>query len=203
MIMTAPLRKELTRDDLWSLEQYSENRETFRIKVLAHKKNRKLRVGDNMQLIFEDRLTIQYQIQEMLRIEKIFEGEGIQEELDAYNPLIPNGDNWKCTLFIQYTDVEERIEQLQKLAGIEEKIWLQIGETDPIYPIADEDMDRTDENKTSAVHFLRYQLNQDQIKAATSGQAIFAGVDHPAYRVDKQAIPAAVQKSLLEDLVTN
>jgi len=192
----------LLRKDLWSLEQYAENRETFRNKVLAHKKNRKLRVGTNMLLIFEDRMTIQYQIQEMLRIEKIFEGEGIQEELDAYNPLIPDGDNWKCTLFIQYTDVEERVEQLQKLAGVEEKIWMQIGETAPIYPIADEDMDRTDEDKTSAVHFLRYQLNQTQIDAASSGQTITVGVNHPVYQVDKQGISDEVRKSLTKDLLS-
>lgn len=206
--MTTPLtpsdtKTTLVKSDLWSLEEYSENREAFRQKVLAHKKNRKLHVGKNMQLIFEDRLTIRYQVQEMLRIEKIFEASGIQEELDAYNPLIPDGDNWKCTLFIQYTDVDERVEQLQKLAGIEEKIWIQIGESDPIFPIADEDMERTDENKTSAVHFLRFQLNPDQLAAATTGQTMSVGVNHQAYKVESQAVPEAVRISLREDLLTS
>ncbi|MFT7687036.1 MAG: hypothetical protein ACI9FB_002385 [Candidatus Azotimanducaceae bacterium] len=190
----------LTKSDLWSLEQYSEKRAEFRDKVLAHKQNRKLMVGAHMQLIFEDRLTIKYQVQEMLRIEKIFESDGIQEELDAYTALIPDGDNWKCTLFIQYTDVEERVEQLKKLAGVETKIWIQIGELPRIYPIADEDMDRTDENKTSAVHFLRFPLSDDQIKAATEGQLMSVGVEHPAYTVASKNIPEPVSLSLVEDL---
>lgn len=191
----------LTKSDLWSLEQYAEQRADFREQVLKHKKNRKLMVGNHMQLIFEDRLTIQYQVQEMLRIEKIFESAGIQEELDAYNPLIPDGDNWKCTMFIQYTDVEERIEQLKKLSGIEHKVWIQIGDTERIYPIADEDMDRTDEHKTSAVHFLRFTLDKDQVSAANAGQGMCVGVDHPVYVIDSKDIPEGVRQSLLGDLL--
>ncbi len=154
-----------------------------------------------MQLIFEDRLTIQYQVQEMLRIEKIFESAGIQEELDAYNPLIPDGDNWKCTMFIQYTDVEERIEQLKKLSGIEHKVWIQIGDTERIYPIADEDMERANEEKTSAVHFLRYQLSEQQILAAKSGAEFLVGVDHEAYPVEVVKMLDEVKKALCIDLV--
>ncbi|MFT5211771.1 MAG: hypothetical protein ACI9CE_003512 [Flavobacterium sp.] len=191
----------LTKNDLWSLEQYSEERAGFRDQVLTHKKNRKLMVGNHMQLIFEDRLTIQYQIQEMLRIEKIFERDGIQEELDAYNPLIPDGNNWKCTMFIQYTDVEERIEQLKKLSGVEHKVWIQIGDTERIFPIADEDMDRTDAHKTSAVHFLRFTLDEDQILAANEGQVMCVGVDHPAYIVDSHHIPEGIKQSLIKDLL--
>ena len=191
----------LTKSDLWSLEQYSEQRADFREQVLRHKKNRKLMVGNHMQLIFEDRLTIQYQVQEMLRIEKIFESDGIQEELDAYNPLIPDGNNWKCTMFIQYTDVDERIEQLKKLSGVEHKVWIQIGDTGRIYPIADEDMERTDEHKTSAVHFLRFTLDEDQISAVNEGQEMCVGVDHPAYVIDSKDIPEGIRQSLLGDLL--
>ncbi|MCB1647391.1 MAG: DUF3501 family protein [Pseudomonadales bacterium] len=191
----------LTRADLWSLEQYSEARPTFRAEVLQHKKNRQLLVGANMQLIFEDRLTIKYQIQEMLRIEKVFESSGIQEELDAYNPLIPDGDNWKCTLLIQYHDVDERKRRLAELKGVEDQIWLKIGETDKIFPIADEDMERSNDEKTSAVHFMRYQLGPEQVAAAKSGAEITFGVDHVAYPFDQGVMPEQVRAALVKDLV--
>ncbi len=190
----------LTRSDLWSLEQYADKRQTFRESVLAHKKNRNVLLGGHLQLIFEDKLTVQYQIQEMLRIEKIFEGDAIQEELDAYNPLIPDGDNWKCTLLIQYQDVEERKVRLGELLGIEEKIWVSIGDCDQIYAIADEDMDRATEEKTSAVHFLRFQLDQDQMQAACSSQDVIFGVDHPEYSVKPLRLPDSIRISLLGDI---
>ena len=193
----------LTRADLWSLEQYAEARDQFRADVLAHKKNRNLPVGEHLQLIFEDSLTVRYQIQEMLRIEKVFEASGIQEELDAYNPLIPDGDNWKCTLLIQYEDVEERRIRLTELLGIEEKIWIKIGDCEPLYPIADEDMDRADGEKTSAVHFLRFQLTPAQQVAARDNQELVVGVSHPAYPVAPEKIPEAIRLSLVTDIVNN
>ena len=190
----------LTRSDLWSLEQYSEHRAEFRQKVLTHKKNRRILLGENLQLVFEDRLTIQYQIQEMLRIEKIFESAAIQEELEAYNPLIPDGDNWKCTLLIQYQDVEERKVRLSELLGIEEQIWIQIGDCAPVYAIADEDMERANEEKTSAVHFLRFQLSEHQLAAARANQALMFGVSHPAYSIDPVKVADSNRLSLLADI---
>ena len=191
----------LTRGDLWSLEEYSQQRAGFRDVVLAHKKNRQVLLGENILLIFEDRMTLKYQIQEMLRIEKVFESAGIQEELDAYNPLLPDGDNWKCTMLIQFTDVEERRTQLQRLIGVEEKIWIQIGDCKRVYAIADEDMERANEEKTSAVHFLRYQLSEQQILAAKSGAEFLVGVDHEAYPVEVVKMLDEVKKALCIDLV--
>ena len=193
----------LTRSDLWSLEQYAEHRKTFRESVLSHKKNRSVFVGEHLRLTFEDKLTVQYQIQEMLRIEKIFESDAIQGELDAYNPLIPDGDNWKCTLLIEYSDVEERKVRLGELLGIEEKIWVQIGDCDLVYPIADEDMDRATTEKTSAVHFLRFQLNQDQVVAVCSAQDITFGVNHPKYSTEPLTLPDSTRSSLVGDIKTN
>ena len=190
----------LSRSDLWSLEDYSEKRPAFRSQVLSHKQHRRVQLGDAMQLIFEDRLTIQYQIQEMLRIEKIFEARGIQEELDAYNPLIPDGDNWKCTLLIQYEDVEERKRRLTDLLGVEDKIWLQIGQGKRVWPIADEDMDRSTDDKTAAVHFIRYQLTAEDIALVKSGGAITFGVDHVAYPCYPVHAAEAVRLSLIQDI---
>ena len=190
----------LTRSDLWSLEEYAERREAFRVEVLEHKKARRILLGDHILLMFEDETTIRYQIQEMLRIEKVFEAAGIQDELDAYNPLIPDGDNWKCSLLIQYEDVDERRERLSALVGIEDKIWLQVGTESRIYPIADEDMDRSREEKTSSVHFLRYQLNPDQVAALRSGASITAGVEHDAYPLDNVVVAEDVRLALLGDL---
>ena len=190
----------LTRSDLWSLEEYAQRREAFRVEILEHKKARRILLGDHILLMFEDETTVKYQIQEMLRIEKVFEAAGIQDELDAYNPLIPDGDNWKCSLLIQYEEVDERRERLSALVGIEDKIWLQVGAESRIYPIADEDMDRSREEKTSSVHFLRYQLNPDQVTELRDGASIIAGVEHDAYPVDDVVVGEDVRLALLGDL---
>ena len=190
----------LTRKDLYSLEEYSEIRDDFRARVMAHKKNRRLDLGDHLVLFFEDRLVMHYQIQEMLKAEKIFDAEGIQEELDAYNPLIPDGTNWKATMMIQYADVSERQQMLTRLVGIENMIWLQADGFDKVYPIADEDLERSSEDKTSAVHFLRFELTPSMIAAIHRGAAISAGVEHPEYSVTLATIPANVAESLAQDL---
>ncbi|MCB1692383.1 MAG: DUF3501 family protein [Pseudomonadales bacterium] len=191
---------QLTREDLWSLEEYSTRRPEFRAEVIAHKKDRQLLIGGHILLIFEDRKTIQYQIQEMLRIEKIFEANGIQEELDAYNPLIPDGDNFKCTMLIQYEDVDERKRRLTELVGVEDVIWIRFGDTPKIYPIADEDMERENAEKTSSVHFMRYQLDAAAIAAAKSGEPMTVGVDHPAFPVDVVTVPENIRTSVVGDL---
>ena len=170
----------LTRSDLWSLEQYSEQRDNFRAEVLAHKKNRQLSLGDNARIYFEDALTIRYQIQEMLRIERVFEAEGIEEELSAYNPLIPDGHNWKATFMIEIPDPVQRAVRLGEMIGIEDQVWLQVGDLDRIVPIADEDLDRTTADKTASVHFLRFEVTPEQINALKDGATLYAGIDHPA-----------------------
>ena len=190
----------LSRADLYSLEEYSEIRDEFRARVMEHKKNRRLDIGDNLVLLFEDRLVMHYQIQEMLKAEKIFDADGIQEELDAYNPLIPDGTNWKATMMIQYADVAERQQMLAKLVGIENRVWLRIGNHDKVYPIADEDLERATDDKTSAVHFLRFELTPAMIADIHKGASISAGVDHENYSVTLDAIPDNVAKSLAEDL---
>ena len=190
----------LTKESLWGLEDYSDRREQFRQEVLEYKKVRRIQLGEHLYLMFEDETTIKYQIQEMLRIEKIFDSSGIQDELDAYNPLIPDGDNLKCTMLIQYEDPEERKEWLSKLVGVEDKVWLQIGDNEKVFPIADEDIERTREEKTSSVHFLRYQLSSEQIAALETGAPLRAGVDHHAYSCDDITIQDDVRRSLLGDL---
>lgn len=190
----------LSREDLYSLEEYSEIRDDFRARVMQHKKNRRLDLGDNLALFFEDRVVMHYQVQEMLKAEKIFDAQGIQEELDAYNPLIPDGTNWKATLMIQYTDVAVRQQMLQKLVGIENKIWLRVGNMDKFYPIADEDLDRATEDKTSAVHFLRFELTPSMIAEVHRGATISAGVDHENYTINIEAIADNVTTSLASDL---
>ena len=190
----------LSRADLWSLEEYAEMRATFRAQVMAHKKKRQVSFGEHVRLYFEDALTIRYQIQEMLRIEKIFEAAGINEELEAYCPLIPDGHNWKATFMIEYEDPDERARQLAKMIGIENKIWLQVDECERIYAIADEDLSRDNEVKTSSVHFLRFELTPAMISSAHSGSSISAGIDHSAYSVDTFELPTAVRDSLANDL---
>jgi len=190
----------LTREDLFSLEQYSSVRGEFREKVIAHKRDRRIELGTNASLYFEDRLTMQYQIQEMLRIERIFETEGINEELDAYNPLIPDGTNWKATFMVEFPDVDERRAMLGRLVGIEDKVFVRIGDHDKIYPIADEDLERDSESKTSAVHFLRFELPADQVDALRGGAPLAAGIDHENYRVEVSAVAANIRLSLLGDL---
>ncbi len=193
------MNMKLSRKDLYSLEEYSEMRDDFRARVMEHKKNRRLDLGDNLVLFFEDRLVMHYQIQEMLKAEKIFDADGIQEELDAYNPLIPDGTNWKATMMIQYADVAERQQMLKKLVGIEDKIWVQIAGHDKVYPIADEDLERATEDKTSAVHFLRFELTPSMIADLHKGASISAGVEHENYSVTLDEIPANVASSLTQD----
>ncbi len=190
----------LRRDDLYSLEDYAESRKAFRAKVLEHKKNRKVAVGQNATLYFEDRLTIQYQIQEMLRVERIYEREAIEEELAAYNPLIPDGSNLKATFMLEYEDVDERRRQLAKLIGIEDRVWVRVGEGGEIFAIADEDMDREDDEKTSSVHFLRFELRPEDVKAAKSGADIAIGIDHANYRHSVEPLPRSVRNALAADL---
>ncbi|MFK8030778.1 MAG: DUF3501 family protein [Gammaproteobacteria bacterium] len=191
---------QLDRRALFSLEQYSEKRDSFRAEVLAAKKSRAVQLGDHVVLLFENRLTIQYQVQEMLRIEKIFEAAGIEEELEAYNPLIPDGDNWKATMMIQYDDVEERRRRLVDLVDIENQLWVQVGGGSKVVAIADEDLDRADEHKTSAVHFLRFQLDDDSVARVKAGEPIVFGTSHPEYPVGEFQVSADTRKSLATDL---
>ena len=194
------MSSKLSREDLYTLEKYAEIRPEYRARVMEHKKNRRLPIGPNAALYFEDRLTMQYQIQEMLRIERIFEAAGIQEELDAYNPLIPDGSNWKATFMMEYSDEDERRVQLARLVGIEKQIWMQVADFSRVTPIADEDLEREDETKTSSVHFLRFELSPEMVEAVKKGAAISAGIDHPHYAYSVDPIPANVRDSLAADL---
>jgi hypothetical protein len=191
--------QQLTRDELYSLEQYAEMRPEFRARVLAHKKTRQVAIGAHTTLYFEDRLTIQYQVQEMLRIERIFESAGIQEELDAYNPLIPDGSNWKATFMVEYEDVDERREALIRLKGIEDQLWVQVAGHDKCFAIADEDMEREDESKTSSVHFVRFELDPPMVEDMKNGASLTMGTDHPDYGYQVRVDPA-VRDSLTADL---
>jgi hypothetical protein len=197
--MSAAMRK-LVETDLLSLERYSRERPDFRARVMAHKKNRQLNVGPNTMWLFEDRLTVQYQVQEMLRTERIFEAEGIAEELAAYNPLIPDGQNWKVTLLIEFPDPEIRRVQLERLRGVEDRCWVQVAGHERIHAIADEDMERENEVKTSAVHFLRFELSDDMVAALKSGAALAAGIDHPAYQHALDPVAENIRAALLSDL---
>ena len=190
----------LNRESLFSLEKYAEVRPEFRARVIAHKKNRRMQVGPNAALYFEDALTMQYQVQEMLRIERIFEAAGIQEELDAYNPLIPDGSNWKATFMVEYPDEEERRVQLAKLLGIVKHVWAQVADFSRVTPIADEDLEREDEHKTSSVHFMRFELTPEMVAAVKDGAAVSMGIDHPAYTYSVEPIPQNVRDSLAADL---
>ena len=193
------MTKKLSHSDLYSLEEYARNRNDFRAKVMEHKKNRRVAIGDHAALYFEDALTMQYQIQEMLRIERIFEPEGIQEELDVYNPLIPDGSNWKATFMMEYSNPAERKEALAKLIGVEKALYMQVDDLERVHPIANEDLDRETEEKTSSVHFVRFELTPEMIIAAKNGAVIRAGIDHPAYREEVE-ISSPVRDSLLSDL---
>lgn len=190
----------LGRKDLYSLEEYSEARDEFRNRVLAHKRNRRVDLGTNAALYFEDRLTMQYQIQEMLRIERIFEAAGINEELDAYNPLIPDGSNWKATFMIEFPDITERRAMLARLVGIEDRVYVQVDGFDRVYAIADEDLDRDTETKTSAVHFLRFELPADAVASLKSGASLTAGIEHENYTVEISPVADNVRQSLIADL---
>ena len=189
----------LTHEDLYSLEQYARLRPEFRAKVIAHKKNRRLDLGDHAALYFEDQLTMQYQVQEMLRLERMFEPELIQDELDVYNPLIPDGRNWKATFMVEYPDEAQRRAMLAKLVGIENKVWLQVKGFDRIYPIANEDLDRSAPDKTASVHFMRFELSPAMVGAMKEGATLLAGIDHPEYRIELQ-VPDNVRDSLTNDL---
>ncbi len=197
--MSAAMRK-LNETDLLSLERYSRERAEFRARVMAHTRNRQLAIGPNTTWLFEDRLTVQYQVQEMLRTERIFEAEGIAEELAAYNPLIPDGRNWKATLLIEYPDPEVRRVQLERLRGIEDRCYVQVAGFDRLYAIADEDLERENEVKTSAVHFLRFELSDAMAAALKSGAGLSAGIDHPAYQHVLESVPENVRAALLADL---
>ena len=192
--------KKLEHSDLWSLEEYAKKRSEFRSKVLAHKQNRQLHIGPNATLYFEDNLTIQYQIQEMLRIERIFEATGIEEELNTYNPLIPDGCNWKATFMIEFADEAQRRIALVKMKNIEESIWMQVESNDRIIPFANEDMERSNDDKTSAVHFLRFELNEEMINSVKNGANISAGIIHSEYHHVVDVASDGVRKLLLEDL---
>lgn len=183
-----------------SLERYAEQRAVFREKVMAHKRNRRLDLGTNAALYFEDRLTMQYQVQEMLRIERIFEADGINEELEAYNPLIPDGSNFKATFMVEFPEIEERREMLSRLLGIEDRVYIQVVDFDRVFAIADEDMDRTDSEKTSAVHFLRFELKPELVAALKSGASLIGGIDHENYRVEVAPIADNIRESLVNDL---
>lgn len=192
--------KKLQRDDLYSLEKYAEVRPEFRQQVMAHKKNRRVQVGPHAVFHFEDRLTMHYQVQEMLRAERIYEAAGIQEELDAYNPLIPDGSNWKATFMLEYEDPTVRAGELARLIGIEDAVWMQVDGHDKAYAIADEDLVRENAAKTSSVHFLRFELTPAMVAAAKQGAAIALGIDHPHYTHVTAPLPDHVRASLLADL---
>ena len=172
----------IKRDSLLSLEAYARERNAFRARVMEHKKLRTVHLGDHLTLLFEDELTIRYQVQEMLRIERIFEEAGIQGELDAYNPLVPDGTNWKATMLIEYPDVDERKRMLERLKGIERQVWVQVQGCTGVHAIADEDLERETDEKTSSVHFLRFELTPEMCQALRKGAAVAVGVDHPEYR---------------------
>jgi hypothetical protein len=194
----APMPR-ITRDSLMTLEAYARVRKDFRANVMAHKKARTVHLGEHVTLLFEDEMTVRYQIQEMLRAERIFEEEGIQDELDAYNPLIPDGANWKATMLIEYADVAARQAALEQLKGVEDRVWVQVGQAKRVYAIADEDLERENDTKTSAVHFLRFELDATHRQGLRSGALLAMGVDHPAYRAVEQIGPAT-RDSLLRDL---
>jgi hypothetical protein len=193
------MTQHLSRSDLMSLEQYAEQRDEFRLRVIAHKKHRRVGIGPHLFLYFEDRLTIQYQVQEMLRIERIFEADGIQEELDAYNPLIPDGSNLKATAMLEYQAVDERKRQLALLRGIEDLVWVRVDEFAPVYAISNEDLERSNEEKTSAVHFMRFELEADMITALRNGAGLTMGSSHEFY-AHQAPVETATRNALLADL---
>jgi hypothetical protein len=190
----------LTRTDLMSLEQYSTARKDFRAKVIEHKRNRSVALGPNATWSFEDRLTMQYQVQEMLRVERIFEADAIQEELDSYNPLIPDGHNWKATFLLEFPDADERRERLSQLKGVEDRCWVQVAGFDRVWAIADEDLERENDDKTSSVHFLRFELSPQMCAQVKAGAAIGAGIDHDNYRHAVASLPQNLRDSLAKDI---
>ena len=189
----------LSRDSMMTLEAYAKARKDFRTRVIAHKKSRTVHLGDHLTLLFEDELTIRYQVQEMLRIERIFEEDGIQHELDAYNPLVPDGSNWKATMLIEYPDADERRRMLERLKGIERRVWVEVEGCARVHAVADEDLERENEEKTSSVHFLRFELDAPMRERLRRGARLTLGVEHPEYRASATA-PAGVRDALIADL---
>lgn len=192
--------QKLRSEDLYTLEQYHKERAEFRARVLAHKRDRKVAIGPNATLYFEDRLTVQYQIQEMLRVERIFEEQGIHEELNAYNPLIPDGSNLKATFMLEYAEPEARRKALAQLVGVEDKVWIQVQGHARVWAIADEDLERSTGEKTSSVHFLRFELTRDMVSDLKSGASLSLGIDHENYRYTVDPLAAIACSSLLADL---
>jgi hypothetical protein len=190
----------ITRDSLMTLETYAKARPEFRKRVIEHKKLRTLALGEHVTLIFEDELTIRYQIQEMLRIEKIFEEEGILHELESYTPLVPDGSNFKATMMIEYDDPVERKKALSKLIGVEDRVWVQVEGSPKVYAVADEDLERENDEKTSSVHFLRFELSKDMCEALKYGVTLSVGIDHENYRVAISPVPATSRNALVADL---
>jgi hypothetical protein len=190
----------LSRESLMTLEAYAKARKDYRSQVIAHKKHRTVHLGEHVTLLFEDELTMRYQVQEMLRAEKIFEEAGIQEEIDAYNPLIPDGRNFKATMMIEYEDERERRAALAKMKGIEDETWLRVEGLPRVYAIADEDLERENEEKTSAVHFLRFELTKEMAEALKYGLGLSIGVDHANYQALLDPVPAATRTALVKDL---
>jgi len=190
----------IERGTLLSLEAYARERPQFRARVIEHKRRRSLALGEHVTLLFEDELTIRYQVQEMLRIERIFEEDGIRHELEAYNPLVPDGGNWKATMLVEYPDEQERKRMLARLKGIERSVWMKVDGFPPIRPVADEDLERENEEKTSSVHFLRFELDDAQRRAVKAGAGISAGIDHPEYGARVEPLPQPLRAALAEDL---
>jgi hypothetical protein len=190
----------LSRDSLMSLEAYAQARKEFRAQVIAHKKSRTVHLGEHVTLIFEDELTMRYQVQEMLRAEKIFEAQGIQDEIDAYNPLIPDGRNFKATMMIEYEEEKERRAALAKLKGVEDKTWIRVEGLKRVYAIADEDLERENDEKTSSVHFLRFELTKEMADALRYGVGLSMGVEHPGYQATLDPVPAPIRAALVKDL---
>ena len=201
MTMTTERRaSRITRDSLMTLEEYAKARNEFRAKVMAHKKNRIVHLGEHLTLLFEDELTMRYQIQEMLRIERTFEEAGIQDEIDAYDPLVPDGANFKATMLLEYEDVEERKRALAKLKGVEDRVWVQAEGHARVFAIADEDLERENDEKTSSVHFLRFELSPAMVASLKAGAALAMGVDHPALTASIPAVGDATRAALVRDL---
>mgnify|MGYP001547703140 CR=1 FL=1 len=190
---------QLTRDDLMSLEDYAINRDAMRREVMQAKKARRVAIGPHVMMHFENRLIMQYQIQEMLRAEKIFEADGIEEELEAYNPLIPDGSNWKATMMIEFPDPDIRARELARLVGVEHKSWVQVDGHDKVYAIANEDLERSTEEKTSSVHFMRFELDQAMVDAVKSGATVTVGIDHENYQHSVE-LASESRDSLRQDL---
>jgi Protein of unknown function (DUF3501) len=198
---TSPIMAKITRESLMTLEAYAKARKEFRAKIIAHKKNRTVHLGEHATLLFEDELTMRYQVQEMLRAEKIFEEHGIDEELAAYNPLVPDGHNFKATMLIEYTDERERKVALSQLHGVEKRTWVRVEGCAAVHAIADEDLDRETDEKTSSVHFLRFELTSEMIKALKYGVTLAIGVDHPHYKAELDPVPAVIRGALVKDLL--